>query len=236
MESNLKENHEFVLRTHSLSFKKNLDKFNETSEFYIIFQRIHKWKDLFISKNKSNNKGEDESDIEENKIELKRSTVLPKQFIKDLFKEKQDNSLLDSIINPDELLTVSLLTDSQFRTTCLDASNKCNKFAKLFLTMEVITKIADLIFIIILQLAVFLGFNRTTFIVSCIILVPIIIMQVIADWGKLLEKYSRLYFEFTDLANSHDHDRVKEYEHLVNHYRSNWLYADMLMEIKKENN
>lgn len=234
--SNL-DNNFLPVKINSLKFQKSFEKFQQTSSIYIIFQRITKWKVFcnlcwLLSGNSNNqHKGETDDDIESGRINVERGTALTKDHIRNFFGENKDlNS--GAVMSSEELESVIHLTDSMFRNACVESSKTCERYTRVFLCMEILTKFADLLFVVLVSLADYLNFSRIQVYICVVILVPIILLQVVSDWGKLLEKYSRLYFEFSDLANSHSETRVKDYENLVDHYRSSWIYAD-LMPIKR---
>lgn len=207
---------DYLIKSDSLKFHTSLENFNNTSKTKLIFQRTINLVNFLTNRGLSNDKGDEEPDIE-NQIVIKRGIPLNKQELDNY--NKQNVQLSD-------------LTDFQFRTACEKASETCHDFAKLFIFMELITKGIDLLFLVILPMAEFLEFSRLAFILCVAILSPVILIQVTTDWGKLLEKYSRLRYEFSELANSREPNRVKEFEQLVNHYRSSWIYADLLYEEK----
>lgn len=221
-----------AVKVSSLKFHKTVEKFNSTSRASIIFQRIRSWKyflilcSCMISKYNQSTKGE-EDDIERGTINIERGVILTKEHLAKFFGTQEDSNS-GAVMDSSELENVKILTDVIFRQTCMDASTTCHQYARGFLFMEIITKIADLSFAIFYCIPEFLGFSPNDFIIATIILVPIIVIQVATDWGKLLEKYSRLYFEFSTLANSRDENRIKDYEHLVNQFRSSWIYGDLI--------
>lgn len=120
------------------------------------------------------------------------------------------------------------ISELEFRRTCYESSNICASYAKIFLFFEFISKAADLCAVIFLPIAIEIGISVDVVIILVCIFIPVILMQVLCDWGKLTEKYSELVYHFYVLASSKDDDKIIQYEKLVGQFRSKWLYCDNL--------
>lgn len=131
-----------------------------------------------------------------------------------------------AVIDPIELENTPILTDRVFRIACNDASITCISYAKYFLIIEKVTKVAEVFAIFVFPIAAFIEFGKIDYIVAICIVIPIIMLKVMCDWSILMEKYACIADEFSKLANSKDENRIDEYEALVNRYRSSWLYSD----------
>lgn len=219
----------------SVNFMKSSHEFDNTSSFSIIFQRFYKFKIMFslccvcnifslcfgtnIKKG-----GDDNLDV----IEIERKP----HFL--VFNEIFDNndpesgSFIDDLNKLDNVIEI---TDVDFRNACEKASLSCNRFAKIFITGELFTKFCDVFLICMLSLFHDFSISKSGIIAILTICVPIIVLQVVFDWGKLSEKYQRLSCEFSDLANSKADDRVDKYQKYVNTFKSGFVYTDMILPI-----
>lgn len=214
----------------TLKFQKSLKDFNETHWWEIVFQRVNKFKYLkLVCNNVEISKGEDDEDIV---IKLERMPHFDPQELDNLFESKDIES--GAVINLEELSNVPEMTDSIFRNACNSASITCHKFSRFFLVAELVTKIADIIILSVLPLYVVLNLTYIHIIIMLSILIPVILSQVLCDWGKLLEKYSRLCWEFSKLSNSKEEDRSEKYQNLVYHFRSSWIYTDMIIPVDEK--
>lgn len=205
---------ENIEKIKSIKFSKSLHEINNINYFYIIFQRFNKFKylTLLCSDREYISKNNDEDDI----IIFSRKDKLEKN---------------DIII--EDIESVKVITDLEFKFACMDASNLSHKFARFFLLVEFITKFCDLFLIVVLPLSNELNFSKIDIVIIISILIPVILMQVICDWGQLLEKYSRLCWEFSKLKNSKLENRIAEYEKLVYYFKSSWIYTDMIVPIEE---
>ena len=207
---------EITEKINSLKFRENLKEMNEVNIFYLIFQRFNKFKYLYLLCNveefSKNNDGENELIVFNRQPNLKNFNF-DKNFE----------------IDEETLNCVEITTDKEFKQACILAYRKCHKLARLFLAFEFISKFSDLFLIVILPISRELHFTRIDIIIIITILVPIVILQIICDWGKLLEKYSRLCWEFSKLKNSKNNDRLYEYSKFVSHFKSSWVYSDMIL-------
>jgi hypothetical protein len=211
-------------KSKALTFNKSYFNLKNTHTFYIIFQRIYNLFPKFIFcvvlfSFINGNKGEDEE--EDKYIEVSRGERLNIKHIKDYLD-------IENHIDSNDFDKVKHITDSEFREACEFSSNKCRFFAKVFLYIETFTKLTYISLAIILSIYEFYNFSSQDIIICIAVLLPVILMQIFCDWGKLLEKYSRLYHDFNKLKNSHSKERIDNYDALVTHYRSTFVYADML--------
>lgn len=195
----------------SVRFHKSLSELENTKSSNIIFQRINKINYFKFLCNSKKTKGGDDEDI----IIIKHMPNL-------------DDIEAGNVFDIDEIENSEELTDKEFRTACLTACHVCHKYARFFLLAELLTKFADLFIFAVVPLYHILDFNYVDIIIFLSIFVPIIVMQILCDWGKLLEKYARLYIEFKRLRNNKDEDRVDKFQDLVNSFKGSWIYSDMI--------
>lgn len=200
-------------KLNSLKFKKNCKKIDNVNDIHIILQRFNRFKYLYLMFN-SEKFLEKSNDEDDDYIIFSRKDKLG----------KEDLLILE------DLEAVSVVSDKDFKDACLKAIKLSHKFARIFLIFEFITKICDLFLIVVIPIVNDFYFDETYIIILMVIMIPIILMQLICDWGKLLEKYSRLCWEFSKLKNSNDSNKFAEYEILVFHFKSSWIYTDMIIQ------
>lgn len=217
------DNRTILKKEKSLKFQKSMKEFNETKWWQIVFQRVNKFKYFKLACNTIDKNKGSEDDV----ISLEKMPNIIESDLNTFFGNKDVES--GSVIDLDDFYKLEEITDSKFRDTCNSASITCHKFSRFFLTAELITKLADLIILSILPLYDVLKIGYIDMVIILVILIPIILSQVLCDWGKLLEKYSRLCWEFSKLANSKEDDRIEKYQNLVYHFRSSWIYTDMII-------
>lgn len=214
---------------NSLRFKRNSESFKNTSSFHVIFQRFNKYKYLsLVCKSPSQNKSGNDEDI----ILFEKQDALNEA---DLLKFFENNDVESGVVvNLDQIGEIKEITSLEFKNACLSASRTCHRFARLFLVIEIITKMCDLFLLAVLPLSEKFHLTQNGIIISLVILVPMILMQVMCDWGKLLEKYSRLCNEFYMLSCSKSDDKFDLYEKLVYNFRSSWICADAIIPVTSE--
>lgn len=201
----------------SARFHKSLNELKNVTHVKIIFQRTNKlkyFKALFRCPNKS--KGSDEDDL----INFRRMPEIH------FYSDEETGAAFDI----DEIENEKEITDKEFKDACVDACHVCHRYARFFLASELFTKFSDMFMFCVIPLYSLLHFTFEDVIIFLCIFLPIVLMQVICDWGKLLEKYSRLYIEFNKLRNSKDENRIDKFQDLVNSFKGSWIYSDMLIE------
>lgn len=215
-----------IKKINSIKFRRISEEFNNTKTLNVIFQRVKRIIGLLInckSRTIQKSGGEDETDI----INIDRKSSFRDIDFKNIFSNNDIEA--GAVIDLNSLEDISEITDSEFRTACQDASQTSHNFAKGFLLFEFLTKICDIILICVLPLYETLNLNRVEVISFLSFCSPIILLQVLCDWGNLSEKYQRLSCDFSDLSNSKADDRVDQYQKLVKSFKSDFIYADMIM-------
>lgn len=213
-----------------IRFRQFSNEFDKTKFLSIIFQRVGKFKYFKIIaglKSEVTNKGgeNDNYDI----IEIER---------KDSFKPGELNAFLGTGdvesgigIDLDSLNEVKEITDKEFRDACIKGSKISYGLTRGFLFMEIVSKFADVFLLFVLPLYGLLELSKESIIIFLVIFIPIIMSQVICDWSKLSEKYSKLCYDFAKLANSKDEKRIDLYQNLVITYRGSLIHSDIVAEL-----
>lgn len=204
-----------MTRINSARFRRSLSDLYEISRSQIIFQRFSKFKYLGILFKKStlNKSGDNEDD----------------QIVLRHMPEIGINYEATEIINIGDIENLTNVSDNEFKKACDDASIKCHKYAKFFLIAELFSKFCELFLVVIIPLYSVLKFTQDEILIFLILLIPILLIQVSCDWSKLLEKYSRLCYEFHMLSASKSETRLEEFNKLVFTFRSDFIYADMIV-------
>ena len=63
----------------------------------------------------------------------------------------------------------------------------------------------------------------------------LLILELLADWNKLIEKYAHTFKDFYDLSLSKDINRITLFKNLVVKYNSNLLFIDIFEKLKLTN-
>lgn len=221
---------DMLKKVKSIRFRQFSNEFDKTKFLSIIFQRVGKFKYFRIIaglKSEVTNKGgeNDNYDI----IEIER---------KDSFKPGELNAFLGTGdvesgigIDLDSLNEVKEITDKEFRDACIKGSKISYGLTRGFLFMEIVSKFADVFLLFVLPLYGLLELSKESIIIFLVIFIPIIMSQVICDWSKLSEKYSKLCYDFAKLANSKDEKRIDLYQNLVITYRGSLIHSDIVAEL-----
>lgn len=214
----------------SLRLKVSSERLKNTGFFRIIFQRlILLFHHLLCCFSGTKSDTESEYIILEHKQQLTTNMLSIFNNVSITKKIEEENKFEIESGAPFDLPEISEdaeVTDEEFKSICEESAYICSWYVKIFLIFEVISKAADLGSVAILPLYAELGINHIIIIVSLCIFIPIILFQVFCDWGKLIEKYSSLVYNFIQLKKCKDHDRVEKYERLVSNFKSYWLYSD----------
>lgn len=219
-----------LIKIKSQNFRQSSFEFENVKMYKVIFQRVGKMHYLLILTRKTRHrtsKGGEADDI----IVVKRTTN---------FKENELSGFLGNggdiesgaAIDLESLNDISLVTDKEFRDACNKGSRSSYKFTRCFLFMELLSKFSDLFLLFVLPLYDLLEFSRNVIIALLCIFIPIILLQIICDWGKLSEKYSKLCVDFAKLANSKEEKRIDKYRSLVAVYGGSLIHSDILADIE----
>ena len=227
----LTDNEDTMNKINSFRFRKTLNEFNNTRILSIIFQRVGKFKylKLIIGKNnKSNKKGEceDEDDII---IIKKLENFKHCEISKYLFNKDIESGI---IIDLEEIKDTLIVTDKEFRIACNKGSRLCYRFARIFLFMEVVCKFVEIFLFVVIPLYIEFKISLNAMISILCIFFPIALSQVVCDWSKLSEKYSRICYKFAHLANSKDEKRIEKYQSLVLIYKGGLIHSDIIADLE----
>lgn len=218
-----------MTRVNSFRFRKMSDEFDNTKFLSIIFQRVGKFKYLKVimrgNRGEKNKGGEGDEDV----IVVKHMDKLKPSDISTFFGNKDVES--GAVIDLELIKDVPEVTDKEFRIACNKGSRRSYGFARTFLFMELLSKFVELFLLFVIPLYAVYKFKETEITVVLCIFIPIILLQVICDWTKLSEKYSKLCFDFANLANSKDAKRIEKYQSLVVLYRGGLIHSDMIADI-----
>lgn len=177
----------------------------------------------------SNSKGDDN-------IKLTRHNALTisefRKYIEELNEEKEDfNVPAGDFLELQEIEAGVELSDKDFKELCIQSAMLCNRYIRIFTFLENLSKLSDIGCVSFLPLYKGIGLDRSTIIALVVIFFTIIFLQIICDWSKLVEKYSKIKFDFLKLCMSKNDDRVDEYERLVISFRSSCLYSDTVSSV-----
>lgn len=198
-------------------------KLKSTSTGKLVLQRlIRKVKYLIPF---SNSKGDEDN------IKLTRHDALTisefKKYIEEFNEEKREfNVPAGDFLEIQDIEAGTELSDKDFKELCIQSAMLCNRYIRIFTFLENLSKLSDIGCVSFLPLYEGIGLDRSTIIALVVIFFTIIFLQIICDWGKLVEKYSKIKFDFLKLCMSKNEDRVDEYERLVISFRSSCLYSD----------
>ena len=220
-------------RVNSFRFRKLSEDFDNTKFLSIIFQRVGKFKYLKVimgtSKGDKITKGGENN--EEDIIVLKRSEAFNYGEISKFLGQKDVESGT-GIIDLEEIESTVIVTDKEFRIACNKGSRKCYTFARIFLLMEVVCKFVEIFLFVIIPLYIEFHISLDSMITIMCVFFTIALSQVVCDWGKLSEKYSKLCYDFANLANSKDEKRIEKYQTLVIGYKGGLIHSDMIADIE----
>lgn len=203
-----------VDKIRTVKFRRSLSDLKTVKSSSIIFQRMNKlryFKFLFTRKNIKSG--------EEDVIVIRHMPPLELDDIK-----------AGGVFDIDEIENAIEITDKEFKEECINACHVCHRYARIFLIAELITKFADMFMFIVIPLYSLFEWSTVEIIIFLSILFPIVLLQIMCDWGKLLEKYARLYIEFKKLCNNKNHDRIEKFQELVDSFKESWIYSDMMAE------
>lgn len=221
---------DMLKKVKSIRFRQFSDEFDKTKFLSIIFQRVGKFRYFRIIaglKSETHSKGGENDNYENIEIERKES-----------FKPGELNAFLGNGdvesgvgIDLDSLNEVKEITDKEFRDACIKGSKISYGLTRGFLFMEIVSKFADVFLLVVIPLYSVLELSKESIIIFLVIFIPIIMSQVICDWSKLSEKYSKLCYDFAKLANSKDEKRIESYQNLVITYRGSLIHSDIVAEL-----
>lgn len=221
---------ETMKKVNSCRFRKVSDDFDNTKFISIIFQRVGKFKYLKLIMLKSKKQTKGSGDEEEDIIVIQRKEKFTYGEVSDFLGKKDVES--GAIIDLEEIKDTLIVTDKEFRVACNKGSRKCYTFARIFLFMEVICKFIEIFIFVVIPLYIDFKISLNAMISILCIFFPIALSQVVCDWSKLSEKYSRICFEFAKLANSKDEKRIEKYQSLVNSYKGGLIHSDIIAELE----
>lgn len=208
------------LRT--MKFQNSKRDFETTSLSSIMMQRLTHFFKCTCQSN-TYTKGEDD-------IEVNRQDGVTDADITNFFGSRDIET--GAVIDPSNLEMKQITNpenfDRVFRSACNEASNTCVKYAKGFMLMAKFTKINDFFTVAILPLAISFDLGKNILIAAFTAIIVINVLNILFDWPLLMEKYAGISIGFSNLANSKNENRFDEYEALVDHYRSSWLYSDSI--------
>lgn len=194
------------------------EKYMNKSMFYIITQRFNNIKNCFFTN--SVNKSDDENgDL----IEIKHCEPITGIMLNSINSIEKDIEFIESG-NKEH----TYITNDIFRTQCNEAKHLCVCYINKFFYLEKFALILTCLTPIYAILICRLKFSNIYVYLILVILICLIIFNSVGDWGRLREKYSRLYHMFEVLSNSNDIDRVNKFLSHVKSFGTNELFIDSI--------
>lgn len=203
-------------------------KLHHTSTGKLVLQRLIRKINYLVPF--SNSKGDDEN------IKLTRHDALSisefRKYINEIEEEKREfNVTTGDFLDMKDIETGVELSDKDFKELCIQSAMLCNNYIRIFTFLENLSKLSDIGCVSFLPLYEGIGLNRATIIALVVVFFTIIFLQIICDWSKLVEKYSKIKYDFLKLCMSKNADRIDEYERLVISFRSSSLYSDTVSSV-----
>jgi len=148
-------------------------------------------------------------------------------FVKGDSNKNSDFPLSDfPLDDEDNIAFYDKVEDSQFQESCFEACRLCRKLIQIFKCLHLVCQF--FISIIIAMVAVTTEYKIEFYTSLTLSLFGgfIIFLHSLADWSKLIEKYSEIYTQFFTLSFSKSLHRVDRFRKIVLKYESNSLFID----------
>lgn len=227
-----KENRtKLLIKFKSKKFRNDFNEVTKTKTVKVIFQRSFRCALCTMCKNtvikKSSEDTEDVIIINRQAVIINGSISDTKEQIRDFLGEDIESGC---ILQIDDLEDVEVISDKEFKQVCIHSSLICHRYVKIFTFLEMVGYAFNYFAALALPLAEYLNIPPTTLIIIFAIILPVIVLQSVSDWGKLTEKYARLCQEFSKLSNCKTDSRLESYSELSNSFKNSWIYSDTLSE------
>lgn len=230
-ESSIESSRPDFTKFKSMKFETSRKRFDDVSSLMIFFQGIFRFyakfnwllSFVFCSCYKLFTKVKG---VKSDSIEVSRQDPVTMSDLNNFF--GSSDVATGAVIDLVDLESVTELTDSMFRSACIQAHNTCAWHSYIFMIMNKTTGCIESFATIVLPVAMYINFGDNEYTASICVIVPFLFARVIFDWSVLMEKYAIIAHEFENLSSSKEETRVDLYESLVNRYRSSWLYSDSI--------
>jgi len=155
--------------------------------------------------------------------------------------EKDDNDDLIEIEQQDNLNITDIenynctIDDTEFENFCIDACKVCKynifrfKIAVFFIRFWIAFTCSMISIVSEYKLNISIALSITFF--GSFLL----ILELLADWNKLIEKYAHTFKDFYDLSLNKNINRITLFKNLVIKYNSNLLFIDIFEKLKLTN-